>query len=66
MVEPGAFGSFVGRLELVVENGKIIKEHYHLDEVSAKRYKPNAAVQVLIAKQEQPLKKDVTKVVDHS
>ena len=66
VVEPGAFGSFVGRLDLIVENGKIIKEHYHLDEISAKLYKPNAAVQALIAKHEQPFKKDITKVVGHS
>ena len=66
VVEPGAFGSFVGRLDLVVENGKIIKEHYHLDEISAKLYKPNAAVQALIATHEQPFKKDITKVVGHS
>ena len=65
-MEPGAFDSFVGRLELVVENGKIIKEHYHLDEISAKLYKPNATVQALIATHEQPFKKDITKVVDHS
>lgn len=66
VVEPGAFGSFVGRLDLTVENGKIIKEHYHLDEVSVKLYKPNAAVQALISKHEQPFKKDITKVVGHS
>lgn len=66
VVEPGAFGSFVGRLDLTVENGKIVKEHYHLDEISAKLYKPNAAVQALIAKHEQPFKKDITKVVGHS
>ncbi len=66
VVEPGAFGSFVGRLDLVVENGKIIKEQYSLDEVSAKRYKPNAAIQALIAKHEKPFKKDITRVVDYS
>ena len=66
VVEPGAFGSFVGRLDLIVENGKIIKEHYNLDEVDAKRYKPNAAVQAIIAKNELPLKKDITKVVGYS
>ena len=66
VVEPGAFGSFVGRLDLTVENGKVINEHYHLDEISAKLYKPNAAVQALIAKHEQPFKKDITKVVGHS
>jgi len=66
VVEPGAFGSFVGRLDLIVENGKIIKEQYSLDEVGAKQYKPDAVIQALIAKQEQPLKKDITKVLGYS
>ena len=66
VVEPGAFGSFVGRLDLIVENGKIIKEHYNLDEVDAKRYKPNATVEAIIAKSELPLKKDITKIVGYS
>jgi sulfur-oxidizing protein SoxB len=66
VVEPGAFGSFVGRLDLTVENGKIVNEHYHLDEVSATRYKLQAALQALISKHEQPFKKDITKVVGHS
>ena len=66
VVEPGAFGSFVGRLDLIVENGKIIKEQYSLDEVDAKRYKPNDVIQALIAKNEQPFKKNITKVVGHS
>ncbi len=66
VVEPGAFGSFVGRLDLVVENGKIINEQYSLDEISAKQYKPLPAIQALIAKHEQPFKKDITKVVGHS
>ncbi|MES2778042.1 MAG: 5'-nucleotidase C-terminal domain-containing protein [Bacteroidota bacterium] len=66
VVEPGAFGSFVGRLDLVVENGKIMQERYSLDEVDTKRYKPNAAIQALIAKNEEPFKRDITKVVGHS
>lgn len=66
VVEPGAFGSFVGRLDLVVENGKIIKEQYSLDEVNANHYKPHAGIQALIAKHEQPFKKDITRVVGHS
>jgi hypothetical protein len=32
-VEPGAFGSFVRRLDLVVDNGKIVKDLYTLDEM---------------------------------
>ena len=41
IVEPGAFGSFVGRLNLVIEDGKIISDHYQLDELDSKKYKPN-------------------------
>lgn len=33
VVEPGAFGSFVGRLDLTVENGKVVKDDYVLDEI---------------------------------
>ena len=66
VVEPGAFGSFVGRLDLIVENGKIVKEQYTLDEVDAKRYKPNAVVQAIIAKNELPFKKEITKLIGYS
>jgi 2',3'-cyclic-nucleotide 2'-phosphodiesterase (5'-nucleotidase family) len=66
VVEPGAFGSFVGRLDLVVEDGKIVKDVYSLDEVDSKRYKPKVAVQALIAKHEQPFKKDITSVAGYS
>jgi 2',3'-cyclic-nucleotide 2'-phosphodiesterase (5'-nucleotidase family) len=66
VVEPGAFGSFVGRLDLVVENGKIIREHYSLDEINAKRYKPDPAIQSLITKHEKPFKKEITKLAGYS
>ena len=66
VVEPGAFGSFVGRLDLIVENGKIVNDLYTLDEVTAKRYKPKAAVQALIEKHEQPFEKDITAVAGYS
>jgi len=66
VVEPGAFGSFVGRLDLVVENGEIVKEQYTLDEISVMRYKPNVAVQALITKLEQPFKNDITKIAGYS
>ncbi len=66
VVEPGAFGSFAGRLDLVVENGKIVKENYNLDEVSPKRYKQNAAMQAIIAGNEQPFKKNMDKIAGYS
>jgi S-sulfosulfanyl-L-cysteine sulfohydrolase len=66
VVEPGAFGSFVGRLDLIVENGKIVKDIYTLDEVDSTRYKPKAEVQALITNHEQPFKKDITAVAGYS
>ena len=65
VVEPGAFGSFVGRLDLTIENGKIIGEKYELMEVSAK-YKPKPAIQALIAAQEKPFTDSVNKVHGYS
>ena len=66
VVEPGAFGSFVGRLDLTVENGKIVAENYELMEVDAKKYKPKAAIQAMIAAQEQPFLADQNKVHGYS
>jgi 2',3'-cyclic-nucleotide 2'-phosphodiesterase (5'-nucleotidase family) len=66
VVEPGAFGSFVGRLDLVVENGKIVGEHYHLDEVDPRKYKPKQSLNAIIDQTEKPFKKDITQVVGYS
>ncbi len=66
VVEPGAFGSFVGRLDLIVENGKIVEEQYSLDEVDPKKYKKSEPVQAIIQQNEQPFKADITQVVGYS
>ncbi|RYY22675.1 MAG: bifunctional metallophosphatase/5'-nucleotidase [Chitinophagaceae bacterium] len=66
VVEPGAFGSFAGRLDLIVEDGKIIKEYYHLDEVDPEKYKPDPAVQTIIERNEIPYKADITNVAGYS
>jgi S-sulfosulfanyl-L-cysteine sulfohydrolase len=66
VVEPGAFGSFVGRLDLLVENGKIIKENYSLLEASPQQYKADEAVQNIITKSEQPYRQVMDKVIGYS
>jgi 2',3'-cyclic-nucleotide 2'-phosphodiesterase (5'-nucleotidase family) len=66
VVEPGAFGSFVGRLDLIVEDGKIVKEHYALDEVDPNKYKQNQSVQNIISRYEKPFQADITKLVGYS
>ncbi len=66
VVEPGAFGSFVGRLDLIVENGKIVGEEYVLDEVNDSRFKADRAVEEIIARNEQPFSADITRIVGYS
>jgi 2',3'-cyclic-nucleotide 2'-phosphodiesterase (5'-nucleotidase family) len=66
VVEPGAFGSFVGRLDLTIENGKIVGEKYELIEVTSDKYPPKPAIAALIAEQEKPFKADIEKIVGYS
>lgn len=66
VVEPGAFGSFVGRLDLTVEEGKITHAQYELLEVDAKKLKPKPAVQKLIDELEAPLRADIEQVHGYS
>ena len=66
VVEPGAFGSFVGKLDLTVENGKIVGEHYELIEVDAKKYKPKAAIAAMINTQEKPFADESNKIHGYS
>ncbi|RIW17081.1 bifunctional metallophosphatase/5'-nucleotidase [Algoriphagus lacus] len=66
VVEPGAFGSFVGKLELKIENGKVVSDHYELMEVDARKYPESQEMKQLIAKNEGPYLEDIQKVVGYS
>ncbi len=66
VVEPGAFGSFVGKLNLTIENGKVIKDEYSLGEVRADRNKPSEAITALIKNNEQPFAEDIHKIAGYS
>ncbi len=66
IVEPGAFGSFVGRLDLVVENGKIVNENYDLIEVSPKKYPAKKEILDLIEELEKPYRDEINKVLGYS
>jgi 2',3'-cyclic-nucleotide 2'-phosphodiesterase (5'-nucleotidase family) len=66
VVEPGAFGSFVGKLELEFENGKLISDNYELMEVSAEKYPADPEMTQLIKSNEGPYLADIQKVVGYS
>jgi S-sulfosulfanyl-L-cysteine sulfohydrolase len=66
VVEPGAFGSFIGKLDLAIENGKIIADNYELLEVSPKKLKADAKILKLLDKNEATFKEHINTVIGYS
>lgn len=66
VVEPGAFGSFVGKLKLSFKNGELVNDTYVLEEINAAVYKADKKVAALINKYEQPFSKEIYKIVGYS
>lgn len=66
VVEPGAFGSFVGKLNLTIKNGKVIKDEYELVEISSDKYAPSAEIAALIKSNEEPFENDIYKIAGYS
>ena len=63
VTEPGAFGSFVAKLDIVIENGKVKDSNYQLLDVDPEKYKPDAEMTALIEKVREPYKKELNKVI---
>ena len=63
VTEPGAFASFIGKMDLVIENGKIKEEAYELMEVDPFKYKADPAMLQLINKAEEPYKQEIKRVI---
>lgn len=66
VVEPGAFGSFVGKLQFHIENEKIVNSSYELIEVNPNKYKADKAIATLIDNIQQPYKVNIEKVIGYS
>ncbi|WP_114783293.1 bifunctional metallophosphatase/5'-nucleotidase [Botryobacter ruber] len=66
VLEPGAFASFVGRLDLDVKNGKIVGQRYELIEVDPARYPADAAVQQVVTEQMAPYKEKMDRVLGYT
>ncbi|WP_332911408.1 bifunctional metallophosphatase/5'-nucleotidase [Algoriphagus boritolerans] len=66
VVEPGAFGSFVGKLELKIENGKVVSDSYELMEVNSEKYPESPEMKKIISQYEGPYLEDIQKVVGYS
>lgn len=66
VTEPGAFGSFIAKLDFVVEKG-VVKDHtYQLLDVDPDRYKEDEEMKVLIKQAREPYKMKLDRVIGTS
>lgn len=63
VVECGAFGSFLGKLDIEVENGKLKSYKYQLLDVDPVKYPVDKKLLAQIYKAEIPFKKELSKVI---
>lgn len=66
VVEPGAFGSFVGKLNLTIDSGKVVKDEYELIEIDSSKYKSDNEMSALIKSNEVHFEKDINTIVGYS
>jgi S-sulfosulfanyl-L-cysteine sulfohydrolase len=66
VVEPGAFGSFIGKLDLTFKDGKIIEDKYELIEVAPNKIKADKKIHKLLEENENVYKQNIQKVIGHS
>jgi S-sulfosulfanyl-L-cysteine sulfohydrolase len=63
VTEPGAFGSFVAKLDLVVEGGRISEHAYGLLDVDPDQYPEDDEMKTMVAAARAPYRQDLDRVV---
>lgn len=66
VTEPGAFGSFVGKLTLHVVDGHLVDDEYELIEVDPVRYPGDPALQAMVDKAKEPYEKHLEAVIGYT
>jgi 2',3'-cyclic-nucleotide 2'-phosphodiesterase (5'-nucleotidase family) len=66
VVEPGAFGSFVGKLKLRFKDGKLVEDRYDLIEVNAETLTADATIASLVKACEAPFLGSINEVIGYS
>ena len=66
VVEPGAFGSFIGKLDLTIQNGKVVADKYELLEVASNKIKPNKSIATLLTNNEITFKEHINTIIGYS
>ena len=63
VTEPGAFGSFIAKLDIVVENGVVKDHNYQLLDVDPGKYKEDEEMKQLVSKAREPYKNELNRVI---
>ncbi|HSI71359.1 MAG TPA: bifunctional metallophosphatase/5'-nucleotidase [Gillisia sp.] len=66
VTEPGAFGSFVGKLTLHFVDGKLVGDEYELMDVDPEVYPADSALQQLVDKAREPYEEHLETVVGYT
>ena len=63
VTEPGAFGSFIAKLDFVIEGGIIKDQSYQLLDVDPDQYKEDEEMKELVRKAREPYRKELDRVI---
>ncbi len=66
VTEPGAFASFIGKLDIVLENGKVKEENYALLDVDPEKYAEDRELKTMVAMAREPYKEALDVVIGKS
>ena len=66
VTEPGAFGSFIAKLDFVIENGEIKDHTYQLLDVDPDQFREDEEMKALVKHAREPYKKELDRVIGHS
>ncbi len=63
VTEPGAFGSFIAQMDIIIENGEVKDHTYQLLDVDPEIYKEDEEMKRLVEKAREPYKKELNRVI---
>lgn len=63
VVEPGSFGSFLGKVSLTVENGKVVDKKWNLVELRASQFPEDPNMKKIVEDTQKPFRKKLGKII---
>lgn len=66
VTEPGAFGSFVGKLTLDFVDGQLVGDHYELIDVDPEKFPADSTMQALVAEAKAPYREEMETVIGYT